>query len=360
MRRIILVIFLFVLLISNAKAIETSASAAILMDADNNRILYSKNIHSVRSIASISKIMTAILAIESNKLNDTVIVDETINSSYGSGIYIKPGEEIKLIDLVYGLMLRSGNDAALMIAKYVGGSVDNFVNMMNDKAKEIGMENTTFNNPSGLDGDGLKGNYSTAYDMALLTSYALKNKTYVQISSTKKYKVKTNLNYYSWTNKHKLLSSYKHATTGKTGYTELAKRTLVTTASKNGVNLIVVTLNDGNDWQDHVDLFEYGFSEYKKYKIISRGNLNIIGEKYYKNYNLVSKNEFSYILNDVEKDQVLIKFQLEKKRVYKNGDKVGKTIVLLHDKVIFEDNIYLEKIKENKTIFSIIKGWFKK
>ncbi|HHW68873.1 MAG TPA: D-alanyl-D-alanine carboxypeptidase [Tenericutes bacterium] len=359
MKKIIIILILIGFSISNVKAIDTTASAAILLDADSNTVLYAKNIHNIRSVASISKIMTAVLAIESGKLNDTVIVDDTINTSYGSGIYIKSGEQIKLIDLVYGLMLRSGNDAALMISKYVGGSVEDFVKMMNEKAKKLGMKNTIFNNPSGLDGSGIKGNYSTAYDMAILTSYAIKNDLYVQISSTKKYKVKTNLNYYSWTNKHKLLTSYKYAKTGKTGFTEIAKRTLVTTATKNNMNLVVVTLNDGNDWEDHVNLFEYGFSEYKKYKIIKKGNLNIIGEKHYKNYNLVSKNEFSYLLKKNEKDQVIIRFELEKKRIYKDGDVAGKVNILLNDKVIYKDDIYIKKIEKTKTIFSIIKGWFK-
>ena len=152
-------------------------------------------------------------------------------------------------------MLRSGNDAALTIASYVGGNVDEFVKKMNEKAQEIGMKNTVFNNPSGLDQE--KGNYSTAYDMAILTSYAMKNETYRKIVSTKSYKVKTNMNFYSWINKNKLLHTHKYSTGGKTGFTEIARRTLVTTASKDGVNLVAVTLNDGNDFNDHKNMFEY-------------------------------------------------------------------------------------------------------
>ena len=122
--------------------------------------------------------MTCILAIEANKLDDIVVVNESVLSSYGSGIYISVGEEIKLIDLLYGLMLRSGNDAALMIADYVGGDVDNFVLMMNKKAREGWMKNTKFVNPSGLDKNGIA-NYSTSYDMALLTRYAMQNDIYI-------------------------------------------------------------------------------------------------------------------------------------------------------------------------------------
>ena len=239
----ILVVLLILLFPLKVKAI--SASSYIVMEMNTNKILESKNMHNVRSVASISKIMTAIIAIESGKLDDTVIVDEIVNKAYGSGIYIKPGEEIKLRDLVYGLMLRSGNDAALMIAKYVGNDVDSFVLKMNEKAKEIGMKNTTFNNPSGLDNE--EGNYSTSYDMAILTSYAMKNSEYKKIVGTKKYKFTTNMNSYVFKNKNKLLHNYKYATGGKTGFTEKARRTLVTTASNNNMDIVVVTLNDGND-----------------------------------------------------------------------------------------------------------------
>ena len=176
------------------------------MDTDSNRILYAENIHEVRSVASISKIMTAALAVESGKLDEKVVVGDEILSAYGSAIYIKVGEELTLRDLVYGLMLRSGNDAALAIAKYVGGDVDTFVQMMNDKAKKIGMKNTTFNNPSGLDEEA--GNFSTAYDMAILTSYAMQLKIYREIVKTKQYKLQTNKNTYVWNNKNKLLKLY--------------------------------------------------------------------------------------------------------------------------------------------------------
>ena len=216
----------------NVNAVSTSAQAAILLDQDSNRILYSKNIDTVRSVASISKIMTGILAVESGKMDRTVTINDVVLRAYGSGIYVKVGERLKLRDLVYGLMLRSGNDAALAIADYVSGDVDKFVEMMNAKAKEIGMKNTTFHNPSGLDEEEEVGNYSTAYDMALLMSYAMKNEDFKKIVGTKKYTLKTNKNNYIWYNKNKLLQTYQYATGGKTGYTQKARRTLVSTASK--------------------------------------------------------------------------------------------------------------------------------
>ena len=243
------------------------------MDMDSKRILYAKNIHEQRSVASISKIMTAVLAIESGKLDNIVTIGDEIDQSYGSGIYIQKGEQMSLRDLVYGLMLRSGNDASYAIAKYVAG--DNFVNLMNQKAKEIGMKNTIFNNPNGLDEQ--NGNYSTVYDMALLTSYAMKLEEYRKIVATKIYRVETNKNTYIWNNKNKLLFMYDYTTGGKTGFTQKAKRTLVGTASKDNLNLVAVTLNDGNDFSDQIDLFEYGFNNYEEYLILSKKKFLIKG-----------------------------------------------------------------------------------
>ena len=335
---ILLLVLIFPICI---KAITTSARSVILMDMDSDRILYEKNINEVRSVASISKIMTAIIAIESGKMKKEVTVGEEIKKSYGSGIYLNVGEKLKLEDLVYGLMLRSGNDAALAIAKYVGKDIDKFVDKMNKKAKEIGMNNTIFNNPSGLDQE--KGNYSTAYDMAILTSYAMKNKEYRKITGTKKYTLKTNKNVYSWINKNKLLKRYKYTTGGKTGFTEKARRTLVTTAKKNNTNLVVVTLNDSNDWQDHENLFEYGFNNYETVNILKKGNINIYEENFYEDYILYIKNNFSYTVTKNMKESITIKYKLNKIRNIKNNQKVGIVLVYLGDKKIYKEAIYIKE-----------------
>ena len=335
MKKIIIVLLLLIPI----KVYGISAQSAILMDTDNNIILYEKNVNEVRSVASISKIMTAILAIESGKLDDVVTIGDEIDKAYGSGIYIRKGEQLTLRDLVYGLMLRSGNDAALAIAHYVGGDVDNFVELMNNKAREIGMKNTTFNNPSGLDED--KGNYSTAYDMAKLASYAIKNDEFKKITGTKKYKLKTNMNAYIWNNKNKMLSLYKYSIGGKTGYTEIAKRTLVSYATKDNTNLVVVTLNDGNDWADHEYLFEYGFNNYRNYTILKKGVVNIYNENYYKHYTLYVNNDFNYLFSKNLTTNVVIKYRLTKNRNIKTGDIVGDAYIYLGDKEIHKEPIYI-------------------
>lgn len=359
MKKIALLLIILMIIPFKVMAFASGGQCTILMDQDSKRILYAKNINTVRSVASISKIMTAVLAVESNKLDDVVEMGDEITSAYGSAIYIKVGEKMKLLDLLYGLMLRSGNDAALAIANYVGGSVDAFVEQMNQKAKMIGMKNTTFNNPSGLDSD--KGNYSSAYDMAILTSYAMKSEIYKKVVSTQNYIVKTNMNTYVWTNKNKLLTTYEYTTGGKTGFTEIAKRTLVSTATKDNLNLVVVTLNNGNDFSEHVSLYEEAFEIYDRYDILNKGIINIYDEKYYQNYNLYLKNNFIYPLNSQEKDTILLKFEVEKKRNIKIEDKIGKVKVMIGDKKVYEDFVYIKDVKvvKKKNIIQSFVSWFK-
>lgn len=359
MKKLFLFSFLFIFSINNCYASTSTASQYILMDEVTGRVLKGKNYNTPMLIASITKIMTCLLAIESNKLDDIVIVDDVINDSYGSGIYIEVGEEICLRDLLYGLMLRSGNDAALMIAKYVGGDVETFVNMMNNKAKEIGMTNTIFVNPSGLDNtDG--GNYSTSYDMALLTRYAMKYDEYKKIVKTKSYTVKTNKKTYIWKNKNKLLSE-DYITGGKTGYTEKAKRTLVSTASSDNINLIVVTIRDSDDWNTHKDLYNYAFSSYMAYRVLNRKEFDVIGDTYY-NGEFYVKNDIYIPLKKDEKNNLIGKIMLEKKEQYKSNDVVGEYEIYLDKMLIHKEPIYINNIKKNKkkdkSLFDYIKDLF--
>jgi len=252
--------------------ISTNAVGAALIDVESGRILYSTKGDVPMRIASLTKIMTAIVAIENGKLDDKVKVSKTAFGKEGSSIYLKLGEEMRLEDMLYGLMLRSGNDAATAIAEHIGGSVEGFVYLMNEKAKMLGMEHSHFTNPSGLD-EG-EGHRSSANDMAKLTAYALKNPIFAQIVSTKVKKV-PNPNEtwdYTWLNKNKMLSMFDGADGVKTGYTKLAKRCLVSSATRGGQKLAVVTLNDPNDWADHARLLQYGFNNYPLQTIATKGD----------------------------------------------------------------------------------------
>ena len=240
MKKILLLFLLFVPF--SVKAL--SASSYIVMDQDSGRVLESYNKDKVSLIASTTKILTAITAIEYGNLEDIVKIDESILKSYGSGFYVQVGEELTLDDLLYGLMLRSGNDAALAIASHVGDDVDNFVFMMNEVAKRIGMKDSYFVNPSGLEENDGSANKSTVYDMALLTRYAMNNEHYRRIVSTKEIIVKSSYKTYKWINKNKLLSTYKYCNGGKTGFTKNAHRTLVTTASNDNMNLDFTHLSE--------------------------------------------------------------------------------------------------------------------
>lgn len=349
-------IFILLLLLIPFKVfgIEVTASRAILMDEDTGRILYAKNIDDKSLIASTTKIMTAIIAIESGKLDEKVIVGDEILQAYGSNIYLSLNEEISLRDLIYGLMLRSGNDASYSIAKFVGKDIDSFVELMNKKTIEIGMTNTSFCNPNGLDEK--CENISTARDMALLAKYANNNKIYKEIVGTKRYTTKSNLKTYDWYNKNKLLSTYKYTTGGKTGFTEKAKRTLVTTATKDNMNLIVVTLNDPNDFTTHKQLYEYGFNNYKKYLIVSKKEFNLKNDYY---ENLYVDNDIYYLLQESETNSISVKYVLNKIDNPANNSVVGKTIVYLNNKEILSEDIKIRTKKEKKSIIDKILGIFK-
>lgn len=312
--------------------------SAILMEEDTKRVLVSKNMNRKKLIASTTKIMTAVVAIESNKLNKTVKVTDKVLESYGSSIYLSIGEKMKLEDMVYGLMMQSGNDAALMIADFLGGE-EKFVKKMNNKAKQIGMKNTIFKNPHGLD-EKTK-NYSTAYDMALLMRYANSYKDFRKITGCKKHTVKTDEKTYVWTNKNKILYTYEYTTGGKTGYTEKAYRTLVTSASKDNMNLIVVTLNDGNDFKNHKELYEYGFNNYKMVKVFDKDKMNLSNKKIY------ALDDYYYPITENERELITISYQLKDKKKYKNGEKVGKAIIKLGGKTIHKEKLYI-KVKSKK------------
>ena len=355
MKKVIILLMLVVMLFMpcGVSGLSLSCRSCVLMDSDSGRVLYAKDENNPRLIASITKIMTAILAIESGRLEEEVTVGEEVLTMYGSNIYIELGEKMKLLDMVYGLMLRSGNDAAIVIATFIGGTEEKFVEMMNEKAKEIGMTNTVFHNSHGL--DEVTQNKSTAYDMALLSSYASHNETYMKIVGTKKYTVQTDKKSYLWTNRNKLLSLYEYATGGKTGYTPSAGRTLVTNASNNGLNLTAVTLNDGNEYVSHETMYEYGFENYRNYTILDKKKFKV-DNAYYPNQIYIKEN-FTYPLTEIEKENIKVLVKLTKLENVKDGDEVGVVIVKLAGEEIFREKVYVKAKEEKQGFFKKIWMW---
>lgn len=344
-------ILFWLLIIVPVRVYAVSASAYIVMDMDSGRVLEGSNTEKISLIASTTKIMTAIVAIEYGNLEDIVRVNQDILKAYGSGVYIQVGEELVLDDLIYGLMLRSGNDAALAIASHVGGSKDNFVFLMNEMAEKIGMKNSYFVNPSGLEEDDGTANKSTVYDMAILTKYAMQNEHYRRITGTKEIVVKSSFKTYKWFNKNKLLGSYEYCTGGKTGFTEKARRTLVTTASKDNMNLIVVTFNDGNDFKDHQSLYEKYFDNYERVKVLDKET--DYGE------NISLKNDFYLVKKDGDKIETkVMKSDVEPKL---DGSIVGKVEVILNGEVLGSRNLYYDKpsVTEDKSFLSKLLDFLK-
>ena len=249
-------ILLLIMFLIPFKVDAMSASSMVAVDLDNDYIYFDVNKDDKRLIASITKIMTAIVTIENIDIDKEITVGEEVLKAYGSAIYINVGEKITIRDLLYGLIMRSGNDAAVVLAQNVAGSMEGFAHLMNELASNIGMKNSNFVNAHGLEENDGSANYSTAYDMALITKYAMNNKTFREIFGTKKHVAKSSDKTYSWINKNKLLCNEDYITGGKTGFTKKARRTLVTTASRNNINVVVVTLNDSNDFFDHKNMYE--------------------------------------------------------------------------------------------------------
>ena len=259
---------------AQAETADVNAVSAILVEARTGRVLYEKNPREKRSIASITKLLTALVAVESvadcgstPDLTQTVQVKaEWLAGAEGSSIYLAPGEELTLEELLYGLLLESGNDAAQVIAGFCAGDIPTFVEWMNLRAADLGMADSHFDNPSGLDSET---HYSTAYDMALCARACMDNEVVAKIVGTPSITMGTR----TFTNHNKLLSQYDGCLGLKTGYTDEAGRTLVTCAQREGLRLIAVTLNDRDDWADHAALYDYGFAVYEDRALCTAGKV---------------------------------------------------------------------------------------
>ncbi|WP_284240194.1 D-alanyl-D-alanine carboxypeptidase family protein [Paenibacillus glycanilyticus] len=310
------------------KPYHTSANASALIDVKSGRLLYSENGDQSMRIASLTKIMTAIVAIEHGKLSDKVKTSNRAVGKEGSSIYLQLNEEMTLLNMLYGLMLRSGNDAATAIAEHVGGSEEGFVHLMNEKAEMLGLTHSQFKNPHGLDAEG---HYSSANDLAKLTAYALRNPVFAEIVSTK---VKSVPNpheqwQYSWTNKNKMLAMYEGADGVKTGYTKKALRCLVSSATRDGQQIAAVTLNDRDDWIDHRNMLDWGFRNYPLVEVASKGQTlagypYAVGHAFY--YPLTEEERGSLQSRLVVLDMATMNYKLGERGAlewYLNDQKIG-------------------------------------
>ncbi len=242
-----------------------SAEKALVLDGITGRVLYEKNADKRSLIASTTKIMTALIICERCNVLDRMRIPKEAVGIEGSSMYLKEGEILTIQELLYGLMLSSGNDAAVALAIYCGGTVEGFAELMNDKAHALGLRNTHFENPNGLDSPG---HYSTARDLAVLAAYAMENPIFYQTVSSKTVTAGNR----HLRNHNKLLWQIEGADGVKTGYTRAAGRILVSSATRNGRRLICVTLNDPNDWADHGTQLEAGFSQYSLRRVVSAGD----------------------------------------------------------------------------------------
>lgn len=317
---------------------EVSSHSACVIDIDTGRILAAKNENEKSEPASITKIMTALIALENADIKKVVTIPGAAAGVEGSSIYIKAGEKYSLEDLLYGLMLRSGNDAATAIAIDVAGSVDAFVEKMNQKAQELGCTGTHFNNPHGLPDEK---HYTTAHDMALITAAALRNDTFVKIASTKNYTAEPDGagETRSWQNKNKLLWQYEGAIGVKTGYTKSAGKTYVGAAERNGIRIAVVVLGAKDMWGDAATLLDDAFASYQQVDLIKDGQstgVTPVLEGLSSEVEGITEGSLSKTLTKEEQERIVTKcvYQTPLYAPVAKGDIIGSMQVYLDDEMI--------------------------
>ncbi len=324
-----------------------SAEAAILIEKNSARVLYEKNPDKRLPMASTTKIITAITVLEKEDidLGKIVEVSENAANTEGSSMYLEKGEKLTIKELLYGLMLQSGNDAAVALSEAVSGSKEEFVKLMNEKVREIGTKNTNLTNPNGLPDDE---HYSTARDMARITSYAMANKEFCEIVKTKSYKIEGEGKAYprTLTNHNKLLSMYEGCVGVKTGFTKAAGRCLVSSAIRENMHLICVTLNAPDDWNDHMSLYDYGYSSYKYKRLVSSEvpicTARVNGSEK-EEINLYAGSDIHYPVQENERYDVETEIYPGLSAPLKKGEQAGRIVVNVNGRkaeiplVVYED-----------------------
>lgn len=360
MKKKIITIFIILIFIfhgfSYAEKLNLSAESYILMDEVSGRVLMGHNSLNKMAMASTTKIMTALIALENSNPDDIVTIDERSIDIEGSSIYLKYNEEISMMDLLYGLMLRSGNDSAIAIANQVCNTEEEFVQLMNEKAKSLNALNTNFVNPHGLSHDN---HYSTAYDLALITREAFKYDLFRDIVSTKSYRANRSVNGY-FLNKNKTLWEYLDGDGVKIGYTLASGRCLVSSAMRGNMRLIAVSLNAPNWFNDNYHLMDYGFDNYKPYTIYGKYQLmkkiKISDDSI--ELNLLTENDLIYPLSEEEKDKIKVNITPydDLKLPIKKGEITGKIETYLDGVLISRDNLVAQSdIKKISLIDKFLK-----
>lgn len=321
-----------------------SAQKAILVDAITGRVLYEKDADSRSLVASTTKIMTALVVCEQCNVLDRMKIPKEAVGIEGSSMYLKEGEVLTVQELLYGLMLHSGNDAAVALAIYCGGTVEGFTELMNDKARLLGLTGTHFENPNGLDSPQ---HYSTARDLATLTAYAMNNPIFAQTVSAKTVTVGQR----ALRNHNKLLWRVEGADGVKTGYTKAAGRILVSSAVRQGRRLIAVTINDGNDWADHAELLEQGFSGYSVQTVVQQGQQ--LGEVAVfggveDRVEVMAAESFSYALSQEEKALIVLAPPEFTYAPVVEGQQAGFAYVCIGDKAVGRVRVVYSRTVEQK------------
>lgn len=349
LKHIIIIVFLviFNIIMSNIMVLKTNAyadnSSEIVIELNSNRILHEKNAYSKKFMASTTKILTAITVIENCDVNEIVTVTNKTVGIEGSSIYLEVGEKLSVKDLLYGLMLRSGNDCAETLAVHVSKNIENFAVLMNNLANKIGAKNSNFVNPHGLHDEN---HYTTAYDLALISAYAMKNPLFREIVGTKKIKIPHTTREYDriLINKNKMLTEFEGSTGIKTGYTKKAGRCLVSSVKRNGMELICVVLNCPPMFERSKTLFTECYNEYNLYKIVESDE--IIGFIPIKDSNktcpIIIKDDIYLPLTKNEFDEIRISYNLPTQisNYVESNTEIGDIQIFAQNNLIFNEKIY--------------------
>ena len=351
------------LLPSEAAAAKTpgvSAKAAIVIEASTGKILYSKNSGERKFPASTTKIITLITALEHGNLGDPVTVSEKAAEAEGSSIGLVPGEQLKLEEMLYALMLESGNDAAVAVAEHISGSVESFAALMNDKARLIGALNTNFINPSGLPDPK---HYSTAHDLAKITAYGYRHELFAKIVSSRYKSIPSpgKNPVRELYNENKMLRFYDGANGVKTGYTDAAGRCLVSAAKVNNVQLIAVVLDADRMWEDSMSLLDYGFSQVKASVVHSKGDIITaipVSTGRESSIDLVLTQDIVFAVSDHDKNafQAIIDTPPAVEAPVAAGQKIGHLRVLYNGKEYDAIDLITAKEVQRKSFFQLLWG----